>query len=417
MALKGTLKDFSLADIFQLIGIQKKTGVLTLKNEKDVVTVSFVEGNVVTADALQRRLEDRIGTVLVKSGRITETQLQEALRIQKNTLKRMGNILVENRFIDAVALREALQVQISQMVYRLFRWRDGEYHFSQDERVDYDKEHVVPMSAESILMEGARILDEWPMIEKAIRSFTTVFRRANVEIARAGREARPAGEEGPAAGVTLNDQEGMVFNLVDGRRSVQEIVERSTMSEFDTCRILFDLIGRHLLEEVKGPGPKAAPAAALPGRAVSGASPLLVGIGYVVLIAALGAALTVRSRSWMRGTDDHSWQGILAGALFRTPTIESLGRSVRAGRLQRIDFALQVYYLLNRGYPESLRYLVTSHLLKPEAITDEKGAEYRYRVVPGGYELSSAERPPLIDDSVGIATARVLHSSCCTITL
>ena len=52
MALKGTLKDFSLADIFQLIGIQKKTGVLTLKSDKEVVTVSFVEGNVVSADAL-----------------------------------------------------------------------------------------------------------------------------------------------------------------------------------------------------------------------------------------------------------------------------------------------------------------------------------------------------------------------------
>src|SRR2546422_954099 len=120
MALKGTLKDFSLADIFQLIGIQHKTGVLTLKNDKEVVTVSFVEGNVVSADALHRRLEDRIGTVLVKSGRITEAQLQEALRIQKNTLKRMGNILVENRFIDPNILREALQIQISKASRRMF---------------------------------------------------------------------------------------------------------------------------------------------------------------------------------------------------------------------------------------------------------------------------------------------------------
>jgi len=92
MALKGTLKDFSLADIFQLIGIQKKTGVLTLKNDKEVVTVSFVEGNVVSADALHRRLEDRIGTVLVKSGRITEAQLQEALRIQPGFVDAQRNL-------------------------------------------------------------------------------------------------------------------------------------------------------------------------------------------------------------------------------------------------------------------------------------------------------------------------------------
>src|SRR5258705_10249723 len=104
MALKGTLKDFSLADIFQLIGIQKKTGVLTLKNDKEVVTVTFVDGNVVSADALHRRLEGRIGTLLLKSGRISEAQRQEALRIQKSTLKPMGNILVENKVIDPTAL-------------------------------------------------------------------------------------------------------------------------------------------------------------------------------------------------------------------------------------------------------------------------------------------------------------------------
>ena len=43
MALEGTLRDFSLADIFQLIGLQRKTGVLTLKAPEDTVTVSFLD--------------------------------------------------------------------------------------------------------------------------------------------------------------------------------------------------------------------------------------------------------------------------------------------------------------------------------------------------------------------------------------
>src|SRR2546422_5645865 len=284
MALKGTLKDFSLADIFQLIGIQKKTGVLTLKNDKEVVTVSFVEGSVVSADAFHRRLEDRLGTVLVKSGRITEAQLQEALRVQKSTLKRMGSILVENKFIDAVALREALQVQISQMVYRLFRWADGEYDFSQEERVEYDKEYVAPMTAESILMEGARILDEWPMIEKGIKSFSAVYRHANVEIAAAPRAATPGREDEAARGVTLNDQERSVYNLLDGKRTVQEIVERCALSEFDTCRILFDLISRQLLDETKAAGQKAVTAAQAPaGRPPREAPPLLLAVRYLLL--------------------------------------------------------------------------------------------------------------------------------------
>jgi len=32
MALEGTIKDFGLPDIFQLIGLQRKTGMLALNN-------------------------------------------------------------------------------------------------------------------------------------------------------------------------------------------------------------------------------------------------------------------------------------------------------------------------------------------------------------------------------------------------
>src|SRR5881296_957220 len=107
MALEGTLRDFSLADIFQLIGIQKKTGVLTLKYDGEVVTVSFLNGNVVTADSLNKNLEDRLGTVLLRSGRLSDKQLQEALKLQKETLKRLGSILVDGRYIKEADLKEA----------------------------------------------------------------------------------------------------------------------------------------------------------------------------------------------------------------------------------------------------------------------------------------------------------------------
>src|SRR5262245_5947393 len=111
MALQGTLKDFSLADIFQLIGLQKKSGVLTLKYGSEVLTASFLEGSVVAADSLPKRMEDRLGMVLVKSGQITETQLQSALKLQKQTLKRLGTVLVEQKYIGQESLREALRIQ------------------------------------------------------------------------------------------------------------------------------------------------------------------------------------------------------------------------------------------------------------------------------------------------------------------
>src|SRR5512134_1467331 len=132
MALEGTIRDFGLPDIFQLIGLQRKTGLLTLTNEKggESVTVTFENGMVVMADSSSKRLEDRLGNVLVKQGKLGKERLEEALETQKQTLQRLGHILATNSYITGKDLRDALQVQVSQIVFKVFRWRDGHYNFA-----------------------------------------------------------------------------------------------------------------------------------------------------------------------------------------------------------------------------------------------------------------------------------------------
>jgi hypothetical protein len=177
MALVGTIKDFGLADILQLIGLQRKTGILTLDSGTDRVTVKFLEGAVVGAETSLRNLEDLLGSVLVRTGRITQAQLQEAIRIQRKTLQRLGYILVKQSYLSDGDLEESLRIQVSQSVYRLFRWRDGKYQFAPMDHVEYDNEHFRPISAETILMEGARMIDEWPILERKIKSPSMVFRK------------------------------------------------------------------------------------------------------------------------------------------------------------------------------------------------------------------------------------------------
>ena len=206
MALEGTIRDFGLPDIFQLIGLQRKTGILTLTNEKDgeSVTVTFENGMVVMADSSARRLEDRLGNVLVKQGKITRDRLEEALAVQKQTLQRLGHILAGTSAITTRDLRDALQVQVSQIVFRVFRWRDGRYQFTPSEAVDYDRENFVPMSTDFILMEGIRMVDEWPIIEKKIPTFDIVFRPVvDPALIEVGAVTGPEGtgvEEGLAVG-------------------------------------------------------------------------------------------------------------------------------------------------------------------------------------------------------------------------
>src|SRR5881296_1544301 len=242
MALEGTLRDFSLADIFQLIGLQRKTGVLTLRGKDDNVTVTFLDGKVVGADSASHRLETRLGHVLMKSGMLTQEQLGRALEIQKETLQRLGFILTHYQIISNDSLKQALQLQILQIVYRLFRWKDGDYHFSQETTIEYDRENVVPISAESILMEGARMIDEWPIIEKRIRSYDMVFRKklTDQEIVVVGAEdadeidfdeSHVARKKKPSSigvdRIRISEEEKVIYDAVDGTVTVGDIVEGS----------------------------------------------------------------------------------------------------------------------------------------------------------------------------------------------
>src|SRR6266852_427213 len=244
MALEGTLRDFSLADIFQLIGLQRKTGVLTLSGKDDTVTVTFLDGKVVGADSGSHRLETRLGHVLMKSGMLTQDQLARALEIQKETLQRLGFILTHYQIISNDSLKQALQLQILQIVYRLFRWKDGEYHFSQETTIEYDRDNVVPISAESILMEGARMIDEWPIIEKRIRSTDQVFRRkggghdivvvggedvdeVDFEPAGAPRRKKPSS----ADKIRISQEEKAIDDMVDGTMTGGDIIEVSRFAE------------------------------------------------------------------------------------------------------------------------------------------------------------------------------------------
>ena len=263
MALEGTLRDFSLSDIFQLIGLQRKTGVLTLRSPEDIVTVSFLDGKVVGADSLNKRLEDRLGQVLLKTGTVTREELDAALKKQMETLERLGHILIESAVVSRDELKRAFEQQLLQIIFRVFRWQDGDYHFSQETTVDYDHELVTPLGSESILMEGARMLDEWPIIEKRIPYRGVIFvatptsKQAEVspeheaeDLETFDVDLEPAFPESPKSGrVRISPIERDILALVDGTNAVDDIVRRSPHGEFDTCKALYTLLTLSLIRQ------------------------------------------------------------------------------------------------------------------------------------------------------------------------
>jgi hypothetical protein len=352
------------------------------------VTVRFFEGNVVGADTRIQNLEDLLGSVLVRTGRITAGSLQQALRAQKETLQRLGYLLVKTGAISDVELRESLRIQVCQIVYRLFRWRDGRYHFAPSERMEHDPELFAPISAETILMEGARMIDEWPIIERRLRSSALVFRKTHAAAILEVREESlvtadvdfgfggdgRGGRERAEAEIRLSAEEQDVLRMVDGRAKVQEIVDRSAAGEFDTYRVLYELLNRQLIEEIKSP------AAGVVADASRLATFLEKGIPALLL------ALAVASIATLPRNPLTPWR--LAQRAGETDLLRTYASR---SRLERIDHALQLFYLDLAALPESLDRLAGAGYLRAEDLRDPWGRPYVFEPAATGYRLRGVD--------------------------
>jgi hypothetical protein len=391
MALEGTIRDFGLPDIFQLIGLQRKTGTLTLTNEKDdeVVTVTFENGMVVMTDSSAHRLEDRLGNVLVKQGKLTRERLDEALVVQKQTLQRLGHILAGSSAITSRDLRDALQIQVSQIVFRVFRWRDGRYQFAPSDSADYDRENFAPMSTDFILMEGIRMVDEWPIIEKKIPSFAMVFRPvvdpALIEVAASSELDTSGGARGAAASssgrIRLSPEEERIFRKVDGVRTVQAIIDSTGVAEFEACRILFDFLNRNLIGAF-GRGPTDTPEEEEPVVAAS-AVPAYATAAFVAALALAGLGLQLRAPFAVPGLPPILRQ-----------SYERLQNSITRSRLAKLEHAIEAWRASYGVPPKTLEELAKAGLVDRSYLLDPWRRPFHYEAGPDGYVLTATDTVP-----------------------
>lgn len=411
MALEGTLHDFALADILQLISLQKKTGLLTLHGPADTVILGFDGGALVSAESQARRIDTRLGTLLVKTRSLSPESLAKALEIQGQTLQRLGFILLKNGFCDADQLRAGLDAQVRKVAYGLFRWTQGDYVFDPQDRIDYDREYVHPIQVESLLMEGARMIDEWPIIQKVVRSPELVYQRIpvgqRVEPAEGADEGEEIGEQTASKGrerrdgpIRVSRAEWAVYELVDGRRTVGDIVERTFLSDFEGSKAFFDLLSRGLVEEARRTGVvdetgtlSVEVPAARPSRLVPA---LLAGI----LVVVLAGTLSLQHRNPLNAI---TVPGRRIGA------VEGFQKSISLSRLRRLSEAIDAFYLTQGRFPESPEVIVGAGLLAQGEISDPWGRPYRYILQneTGKYYLAGFDADGKTDTDLFFAHAAV----------
>jgi Domain of unknown function (DUF4388) len=159
MSLEGRLEDLGLSDIFQIITLSKRSGVLTLIRKEGTGRLVFTQGQVIYATSDTR---SRLGYTLVRKGIITNEDLEYALRIQKGrgSMKPIGTLLLEMGAIDQEALEREIREHIVLIVKDLLGWSTGSFHFELGPIMEDEVVLKTGLNTEFLLLEGARLQDE-----------------------------------------------------------------------------------------------------------------------------------------------------------------------------------------------------------------------------------------------------------------
>ncbi|WKW11981.1 DUF4388 domain-containing protein [Pseudogemmatithrix spongiicola] len=230
MAIEGPLRELGIHDVFQLLDLSRKTGTLTVTSQlrDNEGVVLFENGKVISASIKSN--PHRIGDLLVRSGRLTDADLAMVREAQaKGDRRRFGEILVGLGLVTSREMERQMRLQIEAVVFELMSWSEGHFRFTEGMSEDALRDASAPLGTESLLMEGARRIDEWSRIADRVPNLSVI------------PDLAPGDADHPAL-LDLLPQEWKVLAMIDGQTDLRSIAATLSMSEFDVARIVYGMV-------------------------------------------------------------------------------------------------------------------------------------------------------------------------------
>ncbi len=235
MSLAGNLKTVSFPDILQLLATGKKTGILEIKTSTRQKEVAFKDGNIIYASSVNTS-EDLLGNMLLRRGKITKADLDRAIALHKQTGRQLGTTLIDMNLFQKEEIAECLKLQIEEIVYNLFSWQEGEFVLHENAS-PANVPFLIELNTMNVIMEGTRRIDEWMEIQKVLPPDDVMLALA--------KSPKVHKEE-----ISLSLEEFRIMALINGERTLPDLINVSPMGEFVTCRAIYRLIVGNLIEVV-----------------------------------------------------------------------------------------------------------------------------------------------------------------------
>ena len=316
MAIEGPLRELGIHDVFQLLDLSRKTGALRVTSElrDDAGDVLFDGGRVIHASI--RSNPTSIERILRQAGKIGDSEMAAANALADEPGLGLGDRLVMARAITQRELERQLRMAIENVIFELMSWREGFFSFEERVVADVPVDARIRISTESLLMEGARRIDEWSRIADKVPSLRVVPSLAPVEDDR-------------ASVLDLLPHEWEVLMMIDGERDLRAIAGSLGSSEFEIAKIAYGLVstGVAVLRPPERISLRALTALSDSIVAISSAQDALAGGRPEEALAEARAALAT-------GTDSTAARLLVATALARLAryqeAVDELRRAVQA---------------------------------------------------------------------------------------
>lgn len=235
MRLEGSLDAFSLPDIFSLLSMTKKTGGLHLRRSGAHGVVWLSDGLISGgASDLSR---PSLGRRLAGCAHVTDDDLRAAVEQVAGS----DGIGVARALRDAGAIEEGelhtlVCEHVVDTVFDLMRWTEGVFEFVLDE-ANFDDVGVV-REVDEVVTEARQRLESWITLDDRVSSPDTILSLAL----------------NPDIDPQLQRDEWALLALVDGRRTVGDLVSLGGRGEYAVVVALAELVAKGLVltEESEG---------------------------------------------------------------------------------------------------------------------------------------------------------------------
>lgn len=328
--MEGNVKEFGLADVIQFISTSQKTGVLLLDHHTDTASIAFASGDITAAVYGRQGKQDQLQDYLFRSKKLDHDTIQKLTQIQRDTNLGIDEVMLKEQIMTEDELFGVIAFKIQEVIDDIFTWSDAHYKFDAQADLYAKSRTKVAIPPATLLMEAMRRKDEWPRIKMAIPSEDIVLL------------IKP---DGMLPYDALPEAKQMM-ELIDGRRTISEMIQLSGFGRFRTFNALFTLfelgmIDRKITETAAPPETKTKPKAP---------SPLLKYVGpATAMMSTIGIVLILLTAS--------VFGGYKIGQILGSPdnlVDELLLKSARDKYRQEIE----IYKMLNGRYPEELGQVV-----------------------------------------------------------